>query len=196
MFHRRFVHQLSFMFNSVEHPMCLIYINKYHVSAYCEYQIYTITIYTINNINLLTLLLFIIIKCFHSQGIEKIKLHEFEQRLASIETKLDTLNNIPIDKSFLTQTTQSSDKETAQNNKENTLAMMWKFMTIHRRVQATEEAVENIMNILNDMIEDVRQLKKVHETDSKTSEEFDAGKEGSESKNSSQKVAYCIPVSV
>ena len=34
-------------------------------------------------------------------------------------------------------------------------------MTTHRRVQATEEAVEKVMNILNNVIEDVGELKKV-----------------------------------
>ena len=89
------------------------------------------------------------------------KLHDFEERLVSIETKLEALSRLPDDKSFLTQTTHSNDNQTAQSDKENTLAMMWKYMTIHRRVQATEEAVEKVMNILNDVIKDMGELKKI-----------------------------------
>ena len=107
------------------------------------------------------------------------------------------MNNIPTDKSFLTQTTQCNDKETAQNDKENTLAMMWKFMTIHRRVQATEEAVEKVMNILNDMIEDVRHLKRVESrqseiNESRMSRKFCAGKDGNGTEINSEKVGKCV----
>ena len=88
----------------------------------------------------------------------RLKLDEFGERLSSIETKLHALNNLPLEKSFLTQAAQSDDSQT---DKENTLAMMWKYMTIHRRVQATEEAVEKVMNILNNVMGDLEQLKTV-----------------------------------
>ena len=69
-------------------------------------------------------------------------------------------------------------------------------MTIQRRVQATEEAVEKVMNILNDMIEDVRQLKKVESRQNETNEskisgEFRAGKDGSGSEINLEKVGKC-----
>ena len=117
-----------------------------------------------------------------------------------METKLDALNNLPADKSFLAQTTQSDGSQTAQTDKENTLAMMWKYMTIHRRVQATEEAVEKVMNILNDVSEDVGQLKTVksrldelHNEQLKMAGEFDAVKSGGGLELNLEKV--CMPVS-
>ena len=36
---------------------------------------------------------------------------------------------------------------------------MWKFMSMHRRVQATEEAVEKVMGILNGVLHDISRLK-------------------------------------
>ena len=50
-------------------------------------------------------------------------------------------------------------KENLQTGHENSLAMMWKYMTIYRRVQATEEAVDKVMDILNNLIEDMKQFK-------------------------------------
>ena len=63
---------------------------------------------------------------------------------------------------------------------------MWKYMTMYRRVQATEEAVEKVMNILNDVMDDVEQLKtvkshldKLQQEQLKMAGEFNAVKWGS-----------------
>lgn len=133
--------------------------------------------------------------CFYVYGSEPLNLNEFEARLASVEAQLSTLDNLPVDKSFLAQSTNSDDSHTtAQDKKENALAMMWKYMKVQKRLQATEEAVEKVMNILNDVIEDVGHLKnveshleKLREEQMKMAGEFDALKNGGELTSSLKK---------
>lgn len=129
-----------------------------------------------------------------SHGNEQSTFNEFEHRLETLERKLDALNNLPTDKSFLAPSTQS---ENAQSNKENTLAIMWKYITMDKRVQATEEGVEKVINILNDLMGDVEELKginshldKLHQEQLKIAEDFDAVKRGSSLEINSEKV-FC-----
>ena len=136
-----------------------------------------------------------------SNGKEQSNLSEFEERLSSIESKLDALNNLSPEKSFLEETSQSDSDQNGAINKENALAMMWKYMTIHRRVQATEEAVDKIMNILNDVMKDAAEMKKVkchldklRDEQQKMAGEFDAVKRGEGLEFNSEKVANVLSV--
>ena len=91
---------------------------------------------------------------------------------------------MPTNKTTISNVEQKDGGEN-ESSSDNNLATMWKFMTVSRRVQAAEEAVEKVMGILNEVLQDISHLKnmrtdleRLREDHLKMEREFDTVKSG------------------